>query len=87
MLVYLVERDLPGATLAQLTAIRRAAREVCDAFAAAGKPVRCLRGIFIPGESRCLCLFEAPSAERVREVNEAAHLSYNRIVMALVLDP
>ena len=87
MPVYLVERDLPGATLTQLAAIRRAAWVACAGFAAAGKPVRCLRGIFIPGESRCLCRFEAPDTALVREVNEAARLSYNRIVMALDLDP
>ncbi len=86
MPVYLVERDLPGITLTQLTASRRAARAMCESFVADGQPVRYLRSIFVPGESRCLCLFEAPTAERVQEVNEAAQIPYNRIITALDLD-
>ena len=85
--VYLVERDLPGVSLAQLAALRRVAREACATFTADGKPVAYVRGLFIPGESRCLCLFEAPDAERVRAVNEVAQLPYNRIIMALDLGP
>lgn len=87
MPVYLVERHVPGVTMAQLTAIRDAARTACTTYAAGGKPVRYLRGLFIPGESRCLCLFEAPDAERVQEVNEAAQIPYNRILTALELAP
>lgn len=34
-----------------------------------------------------LCLFEAPDPQRVQEVNEAAQVPYNRIVVALDLDP
>jgi hypothetical protein len=87
MPVYVVERDLPGVTLAQLAAIRRAGSDMSARFAAAGRPVRCLRGIFLPGESRCLCLFEAPDAALVQEVNDAAQIPYNRIIMALDLAP
>jgi hypothetical protein len=87
MPVYLVERHVPGVTMAQLRAIRAAAQETCTAFAADGKPVRYLRGLFIPGESRCLCLFEAPDAERVQDVNEATRIPYNRILLALDLAP
>ena len=87
MPVYLVERALPGVSLAQLTAIRRAARDTCDVFVREGKAVRYLRSTFVPGESRCLCLFEAPDAERVQEVNEVAQIPYNRIVTALDLAP
>lgn len=87
MPVYLVERDLPGATLAQLAAIRDAARVACDRLTMEGTLVRYLRSTFVPGESRCLCLFEALDAQRVREVNEAAQVPYSRIVVALDLDP
>jgi hypothetical protein len=87
MSVYLVERDLPGISLAQFAAIRSAARKACDRFATGGKSVQYLRSTFVPGESRCLCLFEAPDAELAREVNEAAQIPFHRIVMALDLDP
>jgi hypothetical protein len=49
--------------------------------------VRYLHGIFIPGEARCLCLFEAPDEDSVAAVNAAAHLPYTRIVEALDLTP
>ena len=86
MPVYLVEWTQPGVTLAQVAAIRRAARETCAAFTEHGRPVRYVHGTFLPGESRCLCLFEAPDAERVRAVNEAAQVPYNRIITALDLE-
>ncbi len=41
----------------------------------------------MPGEARCLCLFEAPDMGRVREVNEAAGLPYTRIMEAMDLTP
>ena len=87
MPVYLVERTLPGVTLAQLTAMRQALRDACATAGAAGTPVCYRRSIVVPGESRCLCLFEAPDAERVQEVNETAQIPYNRILTALELAP
>src|SRR5947209_5636506 len=87
MPVYLVERDLPGVTMVQLAAIRRASSEACARFAADGKLVQYRRSTFVPGESRCLCLFEAPDADRVQEVNEDAQIPYTRIVIALEFAP
>jgi hypothetical protein len=54
---------------------------------AAGKPVRYIRSTFLPAESRCMRLFEAPTRELVREVNETAELPFTRIVEALDLTP
>jgi hypothetical protein len=34
-----------------------------------------------------MCLFEAPNAQRVREVNEEAQIPFTRIVEALDLTP
>jgi hypothetical protein len=84
--VYLVERTLPGVTLAQLSAMQQALRDACATARAAGTPVCYRRSIIVPGESRCLCLFEAPDAARVQEVNEVAQVPYNRVVTALDLD-
>ena len=53
----------------------------------AGNPVRYVRSTFVPGEARCMCLFEAGSAAAVRDVNEAAGLPFTRIVEALDLTP
>jgi Protein of unknown function (DUF4242) len=84
---YLVERVMPGVTLACVEAIRQAAGEACRASSVEGKPIRYVRSVFTPGESRCRCLFEAASSDLVREVNEAAQVPYSRIIMALDLEP
>jgi hypothetical protein len=52
-----------------------------------GKPVRYIRSTFVPGDSRCMCLFEAPNAENVRELNETAKIPFTRIVEAEDLTP
>jgi hypothetical protein len=85
MPTYLVERVLPGATMASVEAVCMATGEACRAVAAEGRPVRYLRSTFTPGDSRCRCLFEAPSAELVRVVNEAAQVPYSRILLAVDL--
>jgi hypothetical protein len=45
-----------------------------------GKPVRYLRSTFLPSEEKSYCLFDAPSAERVKEANERAQIPLQRIV-------
>jgi Protein of unknown function (DUF4242) len=85
MVVYMVERTLPGASIESFEAVRRAADAATQSFVAQNKPVRYLRSTFTPGDSRCRCLFEAPNADLVQEVNDAAQLPYNRIVLALDL--
>lgn len=83
MPVYMVERTLPGATPETVEIIGRSVDRVCRSFAPRGSPVRFLRSTFIPGESRCLCLFYAADAGDVQEVNDAAHLPLDRIVLAM----
>jgi hypothetical protein len=87
MAVYLVDRDLPGITLDGLVAMQRAAMAMCQDFTATGTPVRYLHGLFVPGEARCLCLFEADDEVAVAAVNERAQLPFTRIVEALDLPP
>jgi len=79
---FLVDRDLPGASLADLAAAQHAAIEASEAAAAAGTPVRYLRSVFVPGEAHCMCLFEGPDAASVRKVNDAAMLPYRRVTPA-----
>jgi Protein of unknown function (DUF4242) len=86
MPVYMVERVLPGATVQSVEMLQTVADRACRAFTQNGKPVRYLRSTFTPGESRCRCLFEAPNADLVRELNEAAQLPYSRIILALDLE-
>lgn len=85
--VYLVDRDLPGISMEQLAGAQTAAIETSQQFTAEGKPVRYIRSTFVPGEARCMCLFEAPDAALVKEVNETAEIPFTRIVEALDLTP
>ena len=86
MSVYMVERELPGITLEQLAAAQKAAIETSDRFTSQGKSVRYLRSTFVPGEDKCMCLFESGSPDLVKEVNDAAHIPYTRVVAALDLN-
>jgi len=87
MAVFLVERELAGATLDQLAAAQKAAIVAGKELTAKGQKVRYIRSTFVPGEGRCMCLFEAANAELVREANELAKLPFTRIVPAEDLTP
>ncbi len=83
MAKYVVERYLPGITPDQLTAAAGSAKSTTAAMTQEGTPVRYLRSTFIPGEEKCFCLFEGPSADAVRTANDRAQLPYERIVEAM----
>jgi Protein of unknown function (DUF4242) len=87
MPVFMADRDLPGITMDQLAAAQKAAIDTSARFTAVGRPVKYLRSTFVPGESHCMCLFEANDAETVRAVNEAAKIPFTRIVEAADLTP
>ncbi|MCA1791891.1 MAG: DUF4242 domain-containing protein [Thioalkalivibrio sp.] len=87
MAVYMVDRDLPGVDLPTLAGAQKAAIETSARFRAEGKSVRYIRSTFVPGESHCMCLFEAPTPDVVREVNEEAGIPFTRIVEAMDLTP
>jgi muconolactone delta-isomerase len=87
MAVYLVERDLPGVTPEQLAAAQKRSIQVGKDLTAQGREVRYIRSTFVPGENRCMCLFEAPNPENVREANERAEIPFTRIVPAEDLTP
>ncbi|HXG15684.1 MAG TPA: DUF4242 domain-containing protein [Calidithermus sp.] len=85
MPVFMVERNLQGLSMDQLGAAQKAAIETAQRMTAQGKPVRYLRSTFVPGDARCMCLFEAPRAEHVKELNDTARLPYHTIVEVLDL--
>jgi hypothetical protein len=87
MAVYMVERDLKGITMDQLAAAQKSAIETGKKLTAEGKKVRYIRSTFVPGESRCMCLFEAPGPQVVKELNDQAKIPYSRIVEAMDLTP
>ncbi len=83
MAKYLVERYLPGIQPDQLAAAAGNAKSTTSSMTEEGTPVRYLRSTFIPGEEKCYCLFEGPSADVVKEANDRAQLPYERIVEAM----
>jgi hypothetical protein len=85
MPVYMADCHLPGVTLAQLTAAQQAAIETSRRFTAEGMPVRYIRCSWIPTDARVMCLYEADNPQAVRDVNEAAGISFLRIVEAVDL--
>jgi hypothetical protein len=54
---------------------------------AAGTDVRYIRSTFAPEDGRCMCLFEAQTAEDVARLNDEAQIPYTRVVDALDLTP
>jgi muconolactone delta-isomerase len=87
MPIFMVERNLKGLSMEQLGAAQKAATDTARQLTSQGKPVRYIRSTFVPGDARCMCLFEAPRVEHVRELNDTAKLPYHSIVEALDLTP
>jgi len=87
MAVYMVERDLKGISNDQLAAAQKLAIQTGQEMSARGQAVRYIRSTFLPGEGRCMCLFEAPNTQAVKELNERAKLPFSRIVEAMDLTP
>ena len=82
---YMVERYLPGITTDQLSGAAARAKSTTAQMSEEGTPVRYLRSTFIPGEDKCYCLFEGPSAEAVEEANKRADIPYERVVEAMYI--
>jgi hypothetical protein len=87
MPVYLVERNVTGVTVEDLAECQKKAIRMGRKMTAEGIPVRYLRSTWVPGENRCMCLFEARSQEDVRQANERGKLPYTKIVQAEDLFP
>ncbi len=85
MPVYLVERDLPGISMEELADAQKKAIQAGKDMTAQGREVRYIRSMFVPGESKCMCLFEAASEELVREANELGQIPFTRIVPVIDL--
>lgn len=82
MKTFLVEAYLPRARAAELE--DATARLSAAAPAASDDPLaaRYLRSTFVPEDEICFHIFEAASAEAVREAGERAAITFDRIVEA-----
>ena len=85
MPLFVAERFLPDITLEQVTAFQQSLIKMTDYFNSKGKSIRYIRTLFIPGEFRCICTFEATTAKIIQEVNEAAQFPFLRIVPTVEL--
>ena len=83
---YMVERYLPRITKEQLVAAAARAKSTTAQMTSEGTPVRYLRSIFVPGEDKCFCLFDGPSADVVEKANERARVPFERVVEAEQID-
>ena len=87
MPVFMVERDLKGIAMQDLTAAQKAAIGKADEMRQGGRDVRYIRTTFAPEDGRCMCLFEASSVADVKRLNDEAGLPYSRVVPAMDLTP
>jgi hypothetical protein len=87
MTTFAVQRVLAGITNQGLADAQRSAIETAAAYTGSDGPVRYIRSNFYPSTSHCTCLFEAGSADDVREVNRLAGLPFERIEEVLDLVP
>jgi hypothetical protein len=84
---YMVERHLPGFKAEQLPSAAALAKRAADEMTKGGVPIRYLGSTFVPGEERCLCMFEGPSIDAIRKTNALAGLPLERIVEATNISP
>ena len=75
MTVYMVERNLKGIALSDLAAAQKSAIGTANSYAAKGWPIRYVRSTFAPEDGRCMCLFEANSAEDGKRLQRRSQAS------------
>jgi muconolactone delta-isomerase len=85
--VYMVERTLKHISMDELSGAQAAAVDKAEELTSSGIPVRYIRSTFVPGDGRCMCLFEADSAEAVKKLNDEAQIPYDRVTTAFDLTP
>lgn len=87
MSAFIVERDLRGISMEDLAGAQKAAIATAADMRAKGSDVTYIRSTFVPGDGRCMCLFEADSADTVKALNDTAGLPYHAVTAALDLTP
>ena len=85
--MFIVERYLPAVRHGELAAAVDRDRRAAAGMTAAGIPVRHLFTIYVPSDESCFSLFDAPSADALRQAQERAGIGFERIVEAVQLPP
>ena len=85
MPTYLVERYWPGVTSELLLEALDRGRRVMEEMNGEGVPIRDISCTLIPGEEVVFSVYEGPSADAVRQLNERAGIPVSRIVEAIAV--
>jgi hypothetical protein len=80
---YLVERYWPGVTSELLFEALKRGRRVMEEMSSEGTRIRDLSCTLIPGEEVVFSVYEGPSADAVRQLNQRAGIPVSRIVEAI----
>lgn len=75
-LLFMAERVMPNMTVADLTAIQHTLVKAARRTTTTDRPVRYVRAIYVPSQSRWVGLFEAADAEAVRAAIRLAQLPF-----------
>lgn len=83
MAKYLVELYMPKTGSDRVRDGAARARSAAKEMAREGKQIRYLRSIFVPEDETCFHLYDAGSAETVREASGRAGIRCERVVEAV----
>jgi hypothetical protein len=83
MAEFLVEFYLSRTDREAAAAGADSARLAAGELTRRGTPVRYLSSIFVPEDETCFHLYEAISADAIREVAQRAELSFERVLEAI----
>jgi hypothetical protein len=81
--MFMVYRQLPGLTSANVQALHRALTEAVRRATADGERLHYVRSIYVPSRGQCLCVFRAETAAAVARVNEIAQAPFTHIDEAI----
>jgi hypothetical protein len=82
---FLVERYLSASAAEDLAASVGRVGRVCAQQGPGVIAVRYLQSVYLPAEDTCFCLFQAPSIDAVRAVNDAGQFPLDRIAEAVLM--
>jgi hypothetical protein len=86
VLTFMAECFWPDMSEAKVQAAGTRAGHAARAASRDGDAVRYLGAILIPADEVAFCLFEASSAQLVREISERAQIPFERILATVRLD-
>lgn len=83
MAEFLVELYVARSGGRMIPQVVSSAKLAAETLTREGKPVRCISAVFVPEDETCFFLYEAATADLVREAGVRADLQFDRIALAL----